>query len=467
MCACWQRWLTLLALATVPGTCSELYSQESASDFPDPVAEVAVEGVKSWIGSTTADDKTNQEKTVITVTSSSTPSEPTAANGDASPIDGGESAKANDADASKIQPVAAEAKGELGDVEVVRERYKNGNIKVEREVALDEDKNYINHGSWTAWSPIGAMTARGQFRFGKPHGDWVRWYEGVPGKLFEDPLYQEFERPFRAEITLRNGQLHGAWTIYDARDRIASSWEFHHNVREGRSVWYHVNGQIAREVEFHGGQLDGELVDRNDKGEITQQTLFVNGRKLERIITTREDGSKIHEGWVLRSHVIHNPKYEWWKAEVTSQPAPQQETQRHGKWVFWHPNGERRVAGQYELGKKTGEWAWWYDNGQRQARGGYKDNLQNGEWVWWHLNGHRRTVGLFEQGETAGVWSSWDDSGKLQSVANYDAPVIEEESKQPPAEVVQVEAPKPIAEVPPPDLQALRHTLESSDTRLR
>lgn len=456
--------------------------------YPDPVVEVVPAETTQRVASPEAAAKTERssseaapkseekntqpvhgaklavgdQSTVITVGADSTKlgEEASALENPAAPVE----VVSKSADGN-VQQVGHEEDGQEPEVELVRERFSNGNVKVEREVALDDDQNYINHGSWSSWSLEGAMTARGQFRFGKPHGDWVRWYEGVSGKLFEDPLYQGFEPPFRGEISLRNGQLHGSWSIYDARDRLASSWEFAHNVREGQSVWRHPNGQIAREVEFHGGQLDGDLIDRDENGAVTHKTSFVNGRELVRDMLTRADGSKIHEGWILKAHTIHNPRYDWWNANVTAQAAAESESLRHGKWIFWRANGERRVAGQYDLGKKSGEWMWWYESGQRQTRGSFKNDVQEGEWVWWHPNGHRRTVGLFENGEAAGAWSSWDTQGKLQSVANYSAPEVDEAPQT--QALVEVAPAKPLEEVPAPDLQALRESLQAEETLRR
>jgi hypothetical protein len=33
-------------------------------------------------------------------------------------------------------------------VEVIKERYTDGNVKVEREVIRDAEDNYVNHGTW-------------------------------------------------------------------------------------------------------------------------------------------------------------------------------------------------------------------------------------------------------------------------------------------------------------------------------
>ena len=45
------------------------------------------------------------------------------------------------------------------DIEVVRERFDNGDVHIEREVTMDTEGNYIRHGAWTEWSQTGAELA--------------------------------------------------------------------------------------------------------------------------------------------------------------------------------------------------------------------------------------------------------------------------------------------------------------------
>ena len=37
------------------------------------------------------------------------------------------------------------------EIEVIRERYPNRSVKIEREVTQDAEGNYVNHGSWKMW----------------------------------------------------------------------------------------------------------------------------------------------------------------------------------------------------------------------------------------------------------------------------------------------------------------------------
>src|SRR5215207_7339187 len=45
--------------------------------------------------------------------------------------------------------------GVTGEIELVRERYADGKVRVERQVTLNNDGNYVNHGTWKMYSPSG------------------------------------------------------------------------------------------------------------------------------------------------------------------------------------------------------------------------------------------------------------------------------------------------------------------------
>src|SRR5262245_42382882 len=58
----------------------------------------------------------------------------------------------------------------MGEVEMVRERYPDGAIKIERQMTLDRDGNYVNHGGWKMFSTNGDVLAEGQYHFGQRVG---------------------------------------------------------------------------------------------------------------------------------------------------------------------------------------------------------------------------------------------------------------------------------------------------------
>lgn len=351
--------------------------------------------------------------------------------------------------------------------EVVRERYPDATIKIEREVALDPQQNYVNHGRWTMWDRSGNTVAEGNYKMGKKHGLWKRTYADEEGKAFEGPLYDGFKRPFRAEIELEDGEPNGTWVVFDAQDRKMVCWEFVYGKRHGKSTWWYSNGAPLREVTFVDDQLDGELVDWDQKREIARKVQYVAGRELVKDMQWHNSDQKRHEGWVLQSRTIVNPTYDWWNGIVRLPLAKSVPDQRHGKWAYWHANGTRRADGDYFLGQRHGGWTWWYENGQVSAKGSYVDGNPDGRWGWWYSTGHRRSIGKYDGGEEVGVWSTWQEDGRLVQVLDYSAPqsVAQQEEEPKLEKLVVAETEAPIEEVPPPDLAAVRSSIRSSTLR--
>ena len=78
-------------------------------------------------------------------------------------------------------------------VEVIRERFPNSTVKVERHVTQDAEGNYYNHGLWTEWDEKGRLVGSGEYRYGKRHGRWLRWYGPTDGAMLSGPLYKDFQ----------------------------------------------------------------------------------------------------------------------------------------------------------------------------------------------------------------------------------------------------------------------------------
>jgi hypothetical protein len=80
--------------------------------------------------------------------------------------------------------------------EIIRERYPNTAIKIERHVAQDEEGNYYNHGLYTHFDEKGRVIGTGDYREGKRQGKWQRWFAANEGAMFTGPMFKEFQGPF-------------------------------------------------------------------------------------------------------------------------------------------------------------------------------------------------------------------------------------------------------------------------------
>ncbi len=91
--------------------------------------------------------------------------------------------------------------------EVIKERFPDGSIKIEREVTQDAAGNYLNHGVWKMWDQKGNLVVQGQYRYGNRTGNWIRWYRSVSeAPLLTQAPYKNFRRPVRFAGHVRERQ---------------------------------------------------------------------------------------------------------------------------------------------------------------------------------------------------------------------------------------------------------------------
>ncbi len=303
--------------------------------------------------------------------------------------------------------------------EVIRERYPDGTVKIEREVTQDDSENYINHGKWKMFNQRGTLMAEGQYINDQRDGTWVRFYRGNESKLFAELPYKQFKGPFVSQATFKDGQLHGAWKIYDAAQHKISEFSLSEGQREGKSTWWYANGQKMREIDFHEGLIDGHLLEwAADKKLVTNST-YQSGRKLAPKVTKYKSGAKQTEGMYLHAALAVEAPDDWWNVTVAKSVANGND-ERHGTWVSWHANGQENVTGQYENDIPVGTFTWWYQTGQKALAGTYEDGQRHGSWDWWHPNGQKATCAEYRNDQPVGRWLWWNEDGKVAEVANLD-----------------------------------------------
>src|SRR6478735_10050670 len=121
----------------------------------------------------------------------------------------------SDISATDYAEVKAEP-GVTGEVELVRERYLDGKVRIERQVTLNNDGNYVNHGAWKMYSEAGDVIAEGQYTFGERTGLWTRWNGRSNSPAMNEATFRNFKAPFMSQATFVNGKMDGDWVITDA-----------------------------------------------------------------------------------------------------------------------------------------------------------------------------------------------------------------------------------------------------------
>lgn len=303
--------------------------------------------------------------------------------------------------------------------EVIKERFPDGKVKIEREVTQDAAGNYLNHGSWKMWDARGNLVAQGQYRYGDRTGTWVRWYRSVTeASLLRAAPYKDFAGPFVSQATFQNGKLNGYWTIYDGKLRKISQWRFVDGKRHGLSIWWHANGRKMREIQFREGDIDGHLVEWSPEGTVVTKESYQGGRKLAQKTTHHKDGKvKKSQGMYLFAKDAEKTPDDWWNCTlVVTTKAGRDE--RHGPSTRWHTNGQRQLEGTYDHDLQVGLFTWWHANGQKALEGRYDQGKQDGSWTWWYDNGQKSIEGNYAKGNPTGRWTWWGEDGRVAQSAD-------------------------------------------------
>ncbi len=336
------------------------------------------------------------------------------------PADSAEDQDANEADddGSSNGGQISQGTSDAPTSEVIKERFPNGSVKIQREVTQDAQGNYVNHGAWKMWDAQGHVMAQGEYQHGERNGTWIRWYKSVTeADLLQKAPYQQFVGPFISTATFKNGQLDGAWTIYDSKKHRISHWEFTNGKRNGTSTWWSPSGHKSREIQFRDGDMDGQFVEWSPEGKPTLNQTYQAGRKLARKESHHAGGAKKSEGTYLFAKEIEQTPDDWWNLKAMTLTKTGKD-EKHGPWQSFHANGQKQIEGTYEHDLQVGKFNWWHANGQKALEGSFEQGKQDGDWTWWYPSGQKSIHGEYAHGNPTGRWTWWKEDGKVAQSAD-------------------------------------------------
>jgi antitoxin component YwqK of YwqJK toxin-antitoxin module len=312
--------------------------------------------------------------------------------------------------------------GGAGEVEIVRERYPDGKVRIERQVTQDEQGNYVNHGAWKMLTTQGEVSAEGQYNMGQRVGLWVRWHGRNDAPIFNEFPFNRFEAPFRSQANFTDGQLDGDWLITDANDRKVMQIALKNGQRHGPAVTWLATGKTFRQATYDQSVPVGDVLEADSKtGELKRAESYVDGRKVI-TRTAYHNGNrqkKKSESLYLAATTIQQSPDEYWNFRLAKYVTEGKDL-KHGPSKAWFANGRQQFDGSYQFGQRSGTFTYWHENGQVAATGEYKEDRPEGIWVWWHPNGQKSAIGKYEEGALIGEWRWWSEDGKLTKQHEYD-----------------------------------------------
>lgn len=302
--------------------------------------------------------------------------------------------------------------------ELVRQRFPNGAIAVEREVIELENGDFVNHGSYVQKNEAGNIVVTGNFNKGEREGEWRKQLSSSASTHLLGQQKKAFKEPITSKAEFVDGKLSGDWTCSDAAGRLVFVWGFEDGLRSGLSTWFAPDGKVIRSISYNKNRADGAAHVVVSKNGVPEDVVFSDGKMRQRIqqkypaIKGKPPVLRSDE-WFLVPTPLNLTVNDWENSQITYAEADQNDQVRHGTSTTYFPNGRKEIEGQYSFGKRTGRFAWWYSNGQESTVGAYENDLEQGSWTWWHENGMKKAQGEFVDGARVAQWSLWSENGKL------------------------------------------------------
>jgi antitoxin component YwqK of YwqJK toxin-antitoxin module len=319
-------------------------------------------------------------------------------------------------------------------VEIVRERYPDGKVKIERQVTLDSEGNYVNHGTWKVFSPSETIVAEGQYEMGKRVGSWTRWLGKNDSQVFNQAPFNRFKAPYASQAVFADGVMDGEWIVVDADNNKMLQISLSNGKRNGLMITYLPNGKVHSQASYDQGVPVGDVLQADEKsGELKRAATYIDGRRIVTKTAYYKNNTprqrrnsnqkapaeqKKSEEMFLAATTVEKKADSFWNVEL-AQYGTEGEDIHHGPSKMWFASGKVQVEGYYQHGKRSGTFTYWYANGQVAATGEFVNDLPSDVWVWWHDNGLKAAVGKYREGALIDDWRWWSDDGKLANQKTY------------------------------------------------
>ena len=99
---------------------------------------------------------------------------------------------------------------------------------------------------------------------------------------------------------------------------------------------------------------------------------------------------------------------------------------KHGLWVTYFANGNKRSEGTYDEGVKVGEWRLYHKNGTLSSEATFVKGKYTGYYCSYHDNGEIFREGYYNDyagnsadGTKTGEWTQFDRHGNIEHVNVY------------------------------------------------
>ncbi len=260
------------------------------------------------------------------------------------------------------------------------ENYPNGQVKKEGPLTIMG----LQKGVWNYNYQTGQSKARGSYADDVQEGEWIYWFKNankeMTGHFQKKRRWGFWEYWYGDGVPKARGRFHdgretGYWTYWSREGKKIEEGDF----RDGRLVhhwtYYHPNGQKKNQGYYIDGVKAGVWKSWTSNGTESQK-VYALPAGYELVEEKWPDGKTKRSGFLYRS-------------------------QKVGRWVSFHRNGNRRLEADYIQGEPQGPVMLWGGEGEPLATGSVERGRLSDDWSVW-INGSIQPMG-FDNIKPAGV----------------------------------------------------------------
>jgi antitoxin component YwqK of YwqJK toxin-antitoxin module/Tfp pilus assembly protein PilF len=287
------------------------------------------------------------------------------------------------------------------------------------------------HGDWAFFHINGQIARTVRFDRGEYDGPNHEYHES--GQLLALAHYQEGNRTGYYARYYRNGQIevHG-WLLDGDQD--------------GAWANYYADGKPSSERYFIKGEMTGIAKDFRNGGELSVLSKYRYGMRLwtssldtagvpidtvytplgTGTVVMRHPSGQSAATWELSCNRQEHSMLRWIYADgQTWSEVPFQNDERHGPYVSFFPNGNKRAEGLYEEGEKEGLWKYYRIDGSLRMEIMFKVGKQQGEERQYSYSGAVTEVSQYRNGQLHGLSVLRDSLGNLMAELEYEEGILQ------------------------------------------
>ncbi|MBK6642975.1 MAG: toxin-antitoxin system YwqK family antitoxin [Bacteroidetes bacterium] len=95
------------------------------------------------------------------------------------------------------------------------------------------------------------------------------------------------------------------------------------------------------------------------------------------------------------------------------------DSKEHGKWTYWHENGEIQLIAIFSDGIQDSLWQWFDESGHISRIGTYRKGIEHGIWMNYYKNGIVSDSGNFHEGRMDGEWKYKFENGNTYQIGYF------------------------------------------------